>query len=31
MGPGAKSIDTTGASYGDDTQIKFGEDLHLEP
>lgn len=31
MGPGAKSIDSTGASYGDDTQIKFGEDLCLEP
>lgn len=31
MGPGAKTIETTGASYGDDTQIKFGEDLRLEP
>lgn len=31
MGFGTKSIDTTGASYGDDTQVKFAPDLRLEP
>lgn len=31
MGPGAKTIETTGASYGEDSLIKFAPDLRLEP
>lgn len=31
MGPGVSSADKTGASYGDDTQVRFTLDLRLEP
>ncbi|WP_286166660.1 CatB-related O-acetyltransferase [Arthrobacter sp. AQ5-05] len=31
MGPGAKTIEATGASYGEQTLIKFAPDLCLEP
>lgn len=31
MGPGVSSVDKTGASYGDSTQVRFSQDLRLEP
>lgn len=31
LGPGATTIEKTGASYGEDTAIKFAKDLRLEP
>ncbi|MFL4472407.1 CatB-related O-acetyltransferase [Paeniglutamicibacter sp. MACA_103] len=31
MGPGAKTIETTGASYGEESLIKFSPGLRLEP